>query len=169
MKRVEADEMWSLFDPKVVPHFPILYGERSRRPMWRRRSEKLFARQMKARELYARMMKMLAETGNGWMTFKDACNLKSNQTALPQNVVHLSNLCTEITEVTLEAGDGGLQSWVDQSGEARERGCDSISRSWRQTVRTAVKFLDRVIDINFYPIGQAADFESRSGGRLGSG
>ena len=57
-------------------------------------------RQLKARELYARMMKVLAETGNGWMTFKDACNLKSNQTADAANVVHLSNLCTEITEVS---------------------------------------------------------------------
>ena len=46
------------------------------------------------------MMQVLAETGNGWMTFKDACNLKSNQTAKATNVVHLSNLCTEITEVS---------------------------------------------------------------------
>ena len=57
-------------------------------------------RQVPARELWGRMMRTLAQTGNGWMTFKDASNLKANQTALPENVVHLSNLCTEIIEVT---------------------------------------------------------------------
>src|SRR6185437_10116049 len=65
--------------------------------------QKLFVRQVKARDLYSRMMRTLAETGNGWMTFKDACNRKSNQTGLPANVVHLSNLCTEITEVSSQA------------------------------------------------------------------
>ena len=100
MKRTEADEVWSLFDPKVVPHFSDLVGEAFEVAYVKAEEEGLFARQVKARELYARMMKVLAETGNGWMTFKDACNLKSNQTAKPANVVHLSNLCTEITEVS---------------------------------------------------------------------
>jgi ribonucleoside-diphosphate reductase alpha chain len=97
MKRVEADEVWSLFDPKVVPHFPDLVGEAFEVAYVKAEREGAFTKQVKARELYARMMKVLAETGNGWMTFKDACNLKSNQTAKPVNVVHLSNLCTEIT------------------------------------------------------------------------
>ena len=57
-------------------------------------------RTVKARELYARMMRTLAQTGNGWMTFKDASNMKCNQTGKKGNVVHLSNLCTEILEVT---------------------------------------------------------------------
>ena len=57
-------------------------------------------KQVEARDLYARMMKTLAETGNGWMNFKDACNRKSNQTLRAGNVVHSSNLCTEIVEVT---------------------------------------------------------------------
>ena len=100
MKRVEADEVWSLFDPKVVPHFPDLVGEAFEAAYVKAEKEELFTRQVKARDLYARMMKVLAETGNGWMTFKDACNLKSNQTAKASNVVHLSNLCTEITEVS---------------------------------------------------------------------
>src|SRR5690606_32719888 len=55
---------------------------------------------VRARELYARMMRTLAQTGNGWMTFKDKANRACNQTALPGRVVHLSNLCTEILEVT---------------------------------------------------------------------
>ena len=58
-------------------------------------------RQVKARDLYGRMMRTLAQTGNGWMTFKDAANRTCNQTGdAPGNVVHLSNLCTEILEVT---------------------------------------------------------------------
>ena len=100
MKRVEADELWSLFDPKVVPQFPDLVGEAFEKAYVKAEQEQLFTRQIKARDLYARMMKVLAETGNGWMTFKDSCNLKSNQTAKQQNVIHLSNLCTEITEVS---------------------------------------------------------------------
>ena len=100
MKRVEADEMWSLFDPKVVPHFTDLVGEAFEKAYVKADQDKLFLRQLKARDLYARMMKVLAETGNGWMTFKDASNLKSNQAAKPTNVIHLSNLCTEILEVS---------------------------------------------------------------------
>ncbi|MBO0222620.1 ribonucleoside-diphosphate reductase subunit alpha, partial [Vibrio parahaemolyticus] len=60
----------------------------------------LYTKQVKARDLYGRMMRTLAQTGNGWMTFKDACNLKSNQTEKAENVIHLSNPCTEIVEVT---------------------------------------------------------------------
>jgi ribonucleoside-diphosphate reductase alpha chain len=157
MKRVEADEMWSLFDPRVVPHFPDLVGDAFEKAYVKAETEKLFARQLKARELYARMMKVLAETGNGWMTFKDSCNLKSNQTARATNVIHLSNLCTEITEVSSKQetavcnlGSINLAKHVSADG-----GFDFEKLA--QTVRTAVKFLDRVIDINFYPIGQAAD------------
>src|SRR6202012_5862446 len=100
MQRVDEDGVWSLFDPKSVPHLPDLYGDAFRVAYERAEEEKLYSRQVKARDLYARMMRSLAETGNGWMTFKDACNSKCNQTGKDGNVVHLSNLCTEITEVT---------------------------------------------------------------------
>jgi ribonucleoside-diphosphate reductase alpha chain len=161
MKRVEADEMWSLFDPKIVPHFPDLVGEAFEKAYVKAEQEKIFAKQIKARELYARMMKVLAETGNGWMTFKDSCNLKSNQTAKPANVIHLSNLCTEITEVSSKQetavcnlGSINLAKHVSADGEFD-------FEKLAQTVRIAVKFLDRVIDINFYPIGQASDSNKR--------
>ncbi|MDA4744596.1 hypothetical protein, partial [Enterobacter hormaechei] len=65
-------------------------------------AEGLAVKSIKARELYARMLRSLAQTGNGWMTFKDRSNATSNQTARPENVIHLSNLCTEILEVTNE-------------------------------------------------------------------
>src|SRR5258707_1003934 len=100
MRRVEADAMWSLFDPKVTPHLADLFGEAFDTAYAEAEEKKLFTKQVRARELYGRMMRTLAETGNGWMIFKDPTNLKCNQTGNPQNVVHLSNLCTEITEVT---------------------------------------------------------------------
>jgi len=156
MKRVESDEVWSLFDPKIVPHFPDLVGDAFEAAYVRAERAGLFVRQLKARELYARMMKVLAETGNGWMTFKDACNLKSNQTAKTANVVHLSNLCTEITEVSsrqdtavCNLGSINLAKHLTPDGFDFEK--------LAGTVRTAVKFLDRVIDINFYPIPAASD------------
>ena len=100
MKRVEADGLWSLFDPRVVPNFTDIYGEEFETAYLEAESKKMYVKQVKARDLYGRMMKTLAQTGNGWMTFKDASNLKSNQTGHPENVIHLSNLCTEILEVT---------------------------------------------------------------------
>ncbi len=103
MQRVDADGMWSLFDPKVVPHLCDLYGDEFAKAYEAAEAEKLYVKQAKARDLYARMMRTLAETGNGWMTFKDTTNLKCNQTGAAGNVVHLSNLCTEITEVTAAA------------------------------------------------------------------
>jgi len=160
MKRVEADELWSLFDPKVVPHLPDSVGEAFEKAYIKAEQDKLFMRQLKARDLYARMMKVLAETGNGWMTFKDSSNLKSNQTAKPANVIHLSNLCTEIMEVSSKQetavcnlGSINLAKHVTASSFDFEK--------LASTVRTAVKFLDRVIDINFYPITAAGDSNRR--------
>jgi ribonucleoside-diphosphate reductase alpha chain len=156
MKRVETDEVWSLFDPKVVPHLPDLVGEAFEAAYVKAEQAELFTRQIKARDLYARMMKVLAETGNGWMTFKDACNLRSNQTAKPVNVVHLSNLCTEITEVSSRQETAVCNLGSINLGKHLSEGHFDFEKLAR-TVRTAVKFLDRVIDINFYPITPAGD------------
>ena len=87
------------------------------RPTWTPRSGP-FERQVPARQLYARMMRTLAETGNGWMTFKDAANGRCNQTGRPGAVVHLSNLCTEIIEVSARRRDGRVQPGLDQPGPA---------------------------------------------------
>ncbi|MCB0378601.1 MAG: ribonucleoside-diphosphate reductase subunit alpha [Bdellovibrionales bacterium] len=154
MKRVEADEMWSLFDPKEMPELTDTYGEEFERLYVEAENQERFTRQIKARDLYSRMMKTLAQTGNGWMTFKDHSNLKSNQTAQKENVIHLSNLCTEILEITnsKETAVCNLGS-VNLSHHVTEHGINF--RKLRETVRTAVRFLDRVVDINFYPIDQA--------------
>ena len=151
MKRLEKGEDWSLFDPKDVPHFIDLFGEEFEKAYTQAEEEGLAVRKMSSRALYSRMMKTLAETGNGWITFKDHSNKKCNQTKNAGHVVHLSNLCTEILEVTSEK-----QTAVCNLGSI------NLSRfyhpkdrvNWKKlakTVRTAVTFLNRVIDINFYP------------------
>ncbi|MEV1157894.1 ribonucleoside-diphosphate reductase subunit alpha [Micromonospora chokoriensis] len=155
MRRVEADEMWSLFDPHEVPELPDLWGERFDAAYREAEAQGRYVRQVPARELYGKMMRTLAQTGNGWMTFKDASNRLCNQTAEPGNVVHLSNLCTEIVEVSSDAetavcnlGSVNLAAHLVDGDIDWER--------LRDTVRTAVTFLDRVIDINYYPTTQAA-------------
>jgi ribonucleoside-diphosphate reductase alpha chain len=156
MKRVETDGMWSLFDPRVVPHFTDIFGDEFEKAYTEAEAEKKFVKQLKARDLYSRMMKTLAQTGNGWMTWKDASNLKANQTGKPENVIHLSNLCTEILEVTSnkETAVCNLGS-VNLSRHVVDGHFDFDKLA--RTVRTAVKYLDRVVDINFYPIPTAAD------------
>lgn len=154
MKRVEADGMWSLFDPRVVPSFTDTYGDEFETAYVEAENKKMYVKQVKARDLYGRMMKTLAQTGNGWMTYKDASNLKSNQTGRPENVIHLSNLCTEILEITSnnETAVCNLGS-VNLSRHIVNGQFDFEKLA--KTVRTAVKYLDRVVDINFYPIPTA--------------
>jgi len=165
MQRVEADGLWSLFDPKDVPQLPDLFGDEFTAAYEKAEADKIYHRQIKARDLYARMMRSLAETGNGWMTFKDATNLKCNQTGKPGNVVHLSNLCTEITEVTSKD-----QTAVCNLGSINLARHVTINEDGvpvfdfaklGETVRAAVPMLDRVIDINYYPIAQAASSNSK--------
>jgi ribonucleoside-diphosphate reductase alpha chain len=154
MRRVDQDGVWSLFDPKVVPHFTDLYGPDFEKAYVEAEEKGIFMRQIKARDLYARMMKTLAETGNGWMTFKDACNVKNNQTGQDDNVIHLSNLCTEITEITNQSetavcnlGSVNLARYIHDG----KFDFDKLSN----TVQLAVRFLDKVIDINYYPTKEA--------------
>ncbi len=160
MKRVEADAMWSLFDPSRVPHFVDIFGEEFETAYIAAEEAKLYHKQTKARDLYSRMMKTLAQTGNGWMTFKDASNVKSNQTGQPQNTIHLSNLCTEILEVTSKDETAVCNLGSVNLGRHIIDGQFDFEKLAR-TVRTAVKFLDRVVDINFYPIDTAASSNSR--------
>ena len=155
MRRVEADAEWSLFDPHAVPELVDLHNEAFDAAYVQAEKRGKAAKSMPARKLYARMMRTLAETGNGWMTFKDKCNRAGNQTLRAQNVIHLSNLCTEILEITsaeetavCNLGSINLARHVDAHGEFD---FDKLG----ETVRQAVVQLDRVIDLNFYPIETA--------------
>jgi ribonucleoside-diphosphate reductase alpha chain len=160
MRRVEADAAWSLFDPKQVPELADLWGEEFDAAYRSAEAGGRFVRQVPARQLYGAMMRTLAQTGNGWMTFKDAANRACNQTAEPGNVVHLSNLCTEILEVTGDAETAvcNLGS-INLAAHVTEDGLDWARL--RATARTAVRFLDRTIDRGFYPTPEAATANRR--------
>ncbi|MEO8361586.1 MAG: ribonucleoside-diphosphate reductase subunit alpha [Vicinamibacteria bacterium] len=159
MRRVDSDSLWSLFDPRAVPELPDLFGEAFEVAYLAAETAGLATKQIKARDLYGRMMRTLAQTGNGWMTFKDSSNQKCNQ-AGPGKTVHLSNLCTEIIEVTsndetavCNLGSLNLSRYV-------AGGTFDFARL-TTNVRLAIRQLDRVIDINFYPIDTAAKSNRR--------
>jgi len=154
MQRVEQNETWSLFDPRTVPELPDLFGDAFASAYCAAEAAGLAVREIPARDLYGKMMRTLAQTGNGWMTFKDASNAKSNQTAETGNVVHLSNLCTEIIEVTREGrtavcnlGSINLKRHVTPDGFDYAKLANSV--------RLGVRQLDAVIDRTFYPIDSA--------------
>lgn len=154
MRRVETDAQWSLFDPKETPELVDLWGDDFDQAYRAAEAAGKAKKTVAARELYGRMMRTLAQTGNGWMTFSDTANRTSNQTARKENVIHLSNLCTEILEVTNDSetavcnlGSVNLAEHCSTEGFDFER--------LETTVRTAVKFLDRTIDLGFYPTAEA--------------
>jgi ribonucleoside-diphosphate reductase alpha chain len=155
MQRVSDDGIWSLFDPSVAPELVDLFGDDFNSAYARLEKSGKYTKQVKARDLYSRMMKTLAQTGNGWMTFKDASNKKCNQTAVKGRTVHLSNLCTEIIEVTnkdetavCNLGSVNLSAYVSNDGTFNWQ---KLSRN----VKIAIRHLDRVIDLNYYPIATA--------------
>jgi ribonucleoside-diphosphate reductase alpha chain len=152
MRRVEEDGQWSLFDPSTVPDLPDLFGPQFDTAYVQAEARGLARKTLRARDLYGRMMRTLAQTGNGWMTFKDKSNRACNQTALPGHTVHLSNLCTEILEVT-SSGETAVCNLgsINLAHHVGPEGFDFEKLA--HTVEVAVRQLDRVIDLNFYPIG----------------
>lgn len=175
MRRVAEDADWSLFSPADAPDLVDLWGEEFDAAYRAAEAAGKATKTVPARTLYARMMRTLAQTGNGWMTFKDAANRTANQTAEPGAVIHSSNLCTEILEVTSDGetavcnlGSVNLAAHlrpdvtVGEYAEGSPVPLDAID--WErldQTVRTAVTFLDRVVDINFYPTEEAGSSNTR--------
>jgi ribonucleoside-diphosphate reductase alpha chain len=158
MRRVELDGEWSLFDPKIVPNLPDLFGAEFEAAYIDAEDRGLAQKKVKARDLYARMMRTLAQTGNGWMTFKDKSNKACNQTALPGRVVHLSNLCTEILEVTSAGETAVCNLGSINLGRHLKLEDGKAVFDWERlarTVRTAVRQLDQVIDLNYYAIPSA--------------
>ncbi|MFF1284114.1 ribonucleoside-diphosphate reductase subunit alpha [Streptomyces sp. NPDC058299] len=160
MRRVSADGQWSLFSPADVPELVDLWGEEFDAAYRRAEAAGLARKTIPARDLYGRMMRTLAQTGNGWMTFKDAANRTANQTAEPGSVIHSSNLCTEILEVT-DDGETAVCNLGSVNLGAFVRDGDIDWERLDETVRTAVTFLDRVVDINFYPTEQAGRSNAR--------
>ena len=160
MKRIERDSHWTLFSPSEVPDLHDLFGKafEERYTYYERQTEtggiKLFKR-IKANDLWKSMLRALAETGHPWITYKDTCNIRSPQRHVGR--VHSSNLCTEITlntsrdEIAVcNLGSINLKLLVDDAGQLDH---DLL----RATVRTGIRMLDNVIDINFYAIDAAAN------------
>jgi ribonucleoside-diphosphate reductase alpha chain len=157
MKRVFEDKEWTLFSPNDVPDLHDLYGKafEARYEEYERQAQEGTLRlhkKVRALDLWRKMLGMLFETGHPWITFKDSCNLRSPQQHV--GVIHSSNLCTEITlntsadEIAVcNLGSINLaQHIVDgQLDEAK----------LKQSVQTAVRMLDNVIDINYYSVPAA--------------
>jgi len=157
MQRVERNEMWTLFSPNDVPDLHDLFGKafEERYCEYEKQAErgeiKLF-KKIEAVQLWRKMLGMLYETGHPWITFKDPSNIRSPQDHV--GVVHSSNLCTEIllnTSVEETAvcnlGSVNLPAHIKDGELDREL--------LASTIRIAIRMLDNVIDINFYPIEEA--------------
>ncbi len=152
LQRVESGGDWTLFSPNEVPDLHDLYGAAFAEAYAAYegaadRGEIRVFKRVKAVDLWRRMLTVLFETGHPWITFKDACNLRSPQQH--DGVVHSSNLCTEITlnTTTEETAVCNLGS-VNLVAHLTEDGLDADLL--RDTVKTAVRMLDNVIDVNFY-------------------
>jgi len=157
LERVEADGPWTLFSPDEATDLHDLYGKAfaERYTFYEEkaaRGEMKVTKTLRALDLWRKMLTMLFETGHPWITFKDPCNLRSPQQHI--GVVHSSNLCTEITlntnqrEVAVcNLGSVNLANHVTTDGLDEGR--------LERTVKTAMRMLDNVIDINFYTIPEA--------------
>ena len=157
MKRVFKDQDWTLFSPNTVPELHELHGK-AFEDAYEEYERQATAGQItpyktiKATDLWRKMISMLFETGHPWITFKDACNARSPQQH--KGTIHSSNLCTEITLNTSQdeiavcnLGSINLVNHVEQSGLNQEK--------LKNTITTAVRMLDNVIDINYYSVPQA--------------
>ncbi len=163
MKRMEAREDWTLFRSNEAPDLHELYGkafeERYLECEAKAERGEIVGQKMPAIDLWKSMLRMIFETGHPWITFKDPCNLRSPQDHT--GVIHSSNLCTEITLNTSDEetavcnlGSVVLDSHLDADGNLDHE-------KLRDTISIAVRALDNVIDINFYPTEAAKTANSR--------
>ncbi|HMT02846.1 MAG TPA: ribonucleoside-diphosphate reductase subunit alpha, partial [Burkholderiales bacterium] len=157
MKRVHEQSEWTLFSPSEVPDLHDKYGIAFEEAYTQYEKQALsgrikLAKRIPALQLWRKILTMLFETGHPWVTFKDPCNIRSPQKHV--GVVHSSNLCTEITLNTNEKeiavcnlGSVNLVNHIKGNG----LDADKLQR----TIKTAMRMLDNVIDINFYPVEKA--------------
>jgi ribonucleoside-diphosphate reductase alpha chain len=154
---VFSDQDWTLFSPNNVPELHDLHGREFEEAYveYERKAaagEIEVYKTIKAGDLWRKMISMLFETGHPWITFKDTCNVRSPQQHI--GAIHSSNLCTEITlntnkdEIAVcNLGSVNLMNHVSETGLDQEK--------LKSTIKTAVRMLDNVIDINYYSVPQA--------------
>ena len=170
MKRMEARENWTLFRSNEAPDLHELYGSAFEKRYIEYEAKaacgEIFGQSIPAIDLWKKMLSLLFETGHPWITFKDPCNIRSPQDHA--GVVHSSNLCTEITLNTnaeetavCNLGSVVLDEHLDEHGNLD-------LESLRETIQVAIRALDNVIDINFYPT-KAAETSNRRHRPIGLG
>ena len=163
MKRMEQRKNWTLFRADETPDLHELYGSafEKRYAEYEEKAARgeIFGRVVEAIDLWKLMLKSIFETGHPWITFKDPCNVRSPQDHA--GVIHSSNLCTEITLNTsadetavCNLGSVLIDNHLDDAGNIDHQ-------KLRDTIRTAVRMLDNVIDINFYPTEAARNANMR--------
>ena len=158
MERVFENKKWTLFSPNETPELHDLSGEsfKAKYEEYEALAEqgKIKAyKEVEAQELWRKIISMLFETGHPWITFKDACNLRSPQQHI--GVIHSSNLCTEITLNTSKdeiavcnLGSVNIPNHIQEDGNLNREKLE-------KTITTAIRMLDNVIDINYYAVPQA--------------
>ncbi|MBB5019847.1 ribonucleoside-diphosphate reductase alpha chain [Chitinivorax tropicus] len=163
MKRVMENGDWSLFSPSEVPDLHDLYGQTFEDAYLRyeekaARGEMRVHKRVPALQLWRKILTMLFETGHPWITFKDPCNIRSPQQHM--GVVHSSNLCTEIT---LNTNDSEIAvcnlGSINLVNHMKDGQLDS--EKLKHTIQIAMRMLDNVIDINFYPVKKARNSNLR--------
>jgi len=152
MKRQKERGVWSFFSPKEYPELHELHGEAFEARYLELEAAGKFVRQMPAIELWRKWLTMLFETGHPWITFKDEMNRRNPQSHV--GVIHNSNLCTEIA-----LNNSDTETFVCNLGSVNLSRCNPTKdrARFRHVVRTAMRMLDNVIDINFYPSERARE------------
>ena len=163
MKRVIEDSDWTLFSPDEVPELHHTYGKKFEEKYIEyehkaAKGEIRLFKKMKAQHLWRKMITSLFETGHPWIVFKDPANIKSPQDHI--GVVHSSNLCTEITLNTSK--DETAVCNLGSINLAKHISNGEINKdALRETVTTAMRMLDNVIDLNYYPTPESRNSNMR--------
>jgi ribonucleoside-diphosphate reductase alpha chain len=168
MKRVMEGADWTLFSPSEAPDLHDKFGTAFEEAYLRyeekaARGEMRVSKKIPALQLWRKMLTMIFETGHPWITFKDPCNIRSPQQHV--GVVHSSNLCTEITLNTndneIAVCNLGSVNLVNHLIKTDDGGYRLDGEKLSRTVKTAMRMLDNVVDINFYPVKKARNANLR--------
>jgi ribonucleoside-diphosphate reductase alpha chain len=168
MRRVMEKGSWTLFSPSDTPDLHDKFGKDFEKSYTAyeaaaERGEIKPSRKLQATDMWRKMLSMLFETGHPWITFKDACNVRSPQQHV--GVVHSSNLCTEITLNTSETETAvcnlGSVNLVRHLADGPDGGKVVDQVKLKRTITTAMRMLDNVIDINYYAVKKARDSNLR--------
>ena len=163
MKRMLADEKWTLFSPHEVPDLHHIFGKKFEEKYIEYEQKALRGefeqyKVISAKKLWRKMLSRLFETGHPWLTFKDSCNIRSPQDHA--GVIHCSNLCTEITLNNSE--DETAVCNLGSVNLSRHMTHGSLDKQQlAKTIQTAIRMLDNVIDINFYPTPETKNANTR--------